>query len=187
MARLQLDGKSFASAPEIRAELEKHGVLYERWGLHAGATGAEDDQILGIYQPEVDRLRRERGYKSVDLVALRPTTPNLAAICAKFDQEHHHLDDEVRFTVEGEGVFEIATADELGAASKRFLQFTAEPGDLIVVPAHRRHRFYLTETKSIRCIRLFQDPAGWEAIYPKAATSAPSGKKSSSLIDKVGP
>jgi len=40
-----------------------------------------------------------------------------------------------------------------------------EPGDLLVVPANRHHRFLLTDMRSIRCVRLFQDPAGWVAHY----------------------
>ena len=83
-------------------------------------------------------------------------------LLAKFSVEHHHTDDEVRFTVAGEGVFEInVTADER-------VKFTAQPGDLIVVPAWRRHLFYLTDQKTIRCIRLFKDNNGWEALYPYA-------------------
>jgi 1,2-dihydroxy-3-keto-5-methylthiopentene dioxygenase len=104
---------------------------------------------------------KERSYQSVDLIALRPDTPHLDAITAKFDKEHHHTDDEVRFTVEGEGVFEINVSD-----TER-LKLTAEPGDLIVIPAFRHHLFYLTEKRAIRCIRLFKTKEGWEAIYSK--------------------
>ena len=114
-----------------------------------------------LYRPDIERLQRERGYQSADLVALKPTTPNLDGILAKFTKEHHHTDDEVRFTVAGEGVFEIATFHD------DFLKFTAEPGDLIVIPAYRRHSFYLTAARAIRCIRLFETSAGWEAIYEK--------------------
>jgi 1,2-dihydroxy-3-keto-5-methylthiopentene dioxygenase len=97
-----------------------------------------------------------------DVIALDPSTPNLDVLLAKFVDEHHHTDDEVRFVVAGAGVFEINVT-----ATERVV-FTAEPGDLIVVPAWRRHLFYLTEQKSIRCIRLFKDKAGWEAHYPYA-------------------
>lgn len=161
MARLEFEGKRIADPTEIRATLAEYGVPYERWGVRA-ASGAADTDVLGIYAPEVDKLKRERGYVTADLVALNPETPNLAAICAKFDKEHHHVDDEVRFTVEGEGVFEIE------AKPGTFLKFTAEPGDLIVIPANRRHSFHLTEKRRIRCIRLFLTKEGWEAIYQRA-------------------
>lgn len=165
MARLEYQGKTYKNEQDIRSLLGQHGVPYERWGLRDGASGSPDHQVLSIYKPEVDRLMRERGYVSVDLVALKNSTPNLETIIAKFDKEHHHTDDEVRFTVEGEGVFEIQGED--GA----FLKFTAEPGDLIVIPANRRHLFYLTDKRNIRCIRLFLSKEGWEAIYQKAAVN----------------
>ena len=163
MAKLEYRGKTYTAEADISALLAQYGVPYERWGLRAGAADGPDEDVLRIYKPEVDRLMTERGYVSVDLVALRPTTPGLADLMARFDKEHHHVDDEVRFTVEGEGVFEIE------AERGQFLKFTAEPGDLIVIPAKRRHLFYLTERKSIRCIRLFQTKAGWEALYERAA------------------
>lgn len=161
MAKLEYRGKSYADEAQIRATLAEYGVPFEQWGVRA-SNGASDDQIIDLYQEEVDQLKRDRGYQSVDLVALRPDTPNLEAILAKFDKEHHHIDDEVRFTVEGEGVFEIE------AEPGNMLKFTAEPGDLIVVPANRRHLFYLTDKRTIRCIRLFQTKSGWEAIYDRA-------------------
>ena len=162
MARLEFRGNVYNSPQVVRDILGTYGVPYECWGLRA-AQGAKDEDVLEIYRPEVDKLKAERGYKSVDLVALKPETPQLDAILQKFNKEHHHADDEVRFTVEGEGVFEIE------AEAGEFLKFTAEPGDLIVIPANRRHLFYLTDKSRIRCIRLFESPAGWEAIYDKPA------------------
>ena len=161
MAKLEYRGKTYTSESDIRSLLGTYGVPYERWGLRDGATGGPDERVLEVYKPEVDRLMSERGYQSVDLIALRPTTPGLDELLARFDKEHHHTDDEVRFTVEGEGVFEIE--GERG----HFLKFTAHPGDLIVIPAMRRHLFYLTAARTIRTIRLFLSKAGWEAHYQR--------------------
>jgi len=161
MAKLEFRGKTYTNENEIRAVMAEYGVPFECWGVR-GATDAADEQVLSIYKPEVDRLMAAGGYLSADLIALKPVTPNLDGIIARFDKEHHHVDDEVRFTVEGEGVFEINVNE-----TER-LKFTAEPGDLIVIPAMRRHLFYLTDKKTIRCIRLFLTKAGWEAIYDKA-------------------
>lgn len=111
------------------------------------------------YQPVMDELREERGYITQDIVELRPDTPNLESLCEKFDGEHLHTEDEVRFVLEGEGIFDIRDGAD------RWMRVTVEVGDLIVVPAKRYHRFELTESKSIRCVRLFQDPAGWVAHY----------------------
>jgi 1,2-dihydroxy-3-keto-5-methylthiopentene dioxygenase len=45
------------------------------------------------------------------------------------------------------------------------MRVTVEPGDLLVVPKDRHHRFFLTDSKQIRCVRLFQDSAGWVPHY----------------------
>ena len=42
---------------------------------------------------------------------------------------------------------------------------TAVAGPVIVVPAGRVHRFEPTWTKSLRCVRIFQDEAGWVPHY----------------------
>ena len=40
-----------------------------------------------------------------------------------------------------------------------------EAGDLINVPKGTLHWFNLCDDRTIRCIRLFEDPAGWAPIY----------------------
>ena len=40
-----------------------------------------------------------------------------------------------------------------------------ESGDLINVPKGTKHWFDLCSDKTIRCIRLFLDPAGWSPHY----------------------
>jgi 1,2-dihydroxy-3-keto-5-methylthiopentene dioxygenase len=111
------------------------------------------------FQAPIDRLKAERGYIEQDEVKLSPATPNLDAICAKFVDEHFHDDDEVRFVLEGEGIFDIRSRDD------HWMRVVVERGDLIVVPANRHHRFLLTETKNIHCVRLFKDTTGWTPHY----------------------
>ncbi|MEZ4426541.1 MAG: cupin domain-containing protein [Nannocystaceae bacterium] len=129
-------------------ELTRVGVHHER---------LEVDPVR--YQPTMDRLMAARGYATQDIVELRPETPNLEGICAKFADEHLHTDDEVRFVLEGEGVFDIRSADD------RWMRVTVERGDLIVVPQDLYHRFFLTDRKHIRCVRLFKDASGWTPHY----------------------
>ncbi len=127
-------------------ELAAQGVHYQRLEL-------------GAHQAPLDALSAAQGYVHQDEVSLSPETPNLDAIEQKFLGEHLHTEDEVRFVLEGEGVFDIRSADD------RWMRVTVERGDLIVVPKDRHHRFFLTEAKAIRCVRLFQDKAGWEPHY----------------------
>ena len=138
------DGNSVITAQQLNAE----GVYY-----------AALDTDPARYQPPVDALKVDRGYVAQDVISLEPTTPNLDAICAKFVDEHFHDDDEVRFVLEGEGIFDIRSQ------SDRWMRVFVERGDLIVVPKARHHRFLLTEKKAIRCVRLFRDQSGWVPHY----------------------
>ncbi len=119
---------------------------------------------LREYQSGLDDLKRTRGYARQDEVYLHAGMPAFEALCAKFSPEHRHDDDEVRFVLEGEGIFDIRTAAD------RMMRIVVEAGDLIVVPALRDHRFLLTESKMIRAARLFKDESGWVPHY-RAATS----------------
>ncbi len=111
------------------------------------------------YQGPIDVLKKDKGYVEQDEVALSPALPNLDEICAKFIDEHLHDEDEVRFVLEGEGIFDIRSEDD------RWMRVKVEKGDLIVVPAERHHRFMLTDEKTIRCVRLFKDQSGWVPHY----------------------
>ena len=58
-------------------------------------------------QPEIDRLKALGGYVTADVIDVKPETPNLDAMLAKFRREHWHDEDEVRFILEGSGIFFI--------------------------------------------------------------------------------
>jgi len=139
-----LDQQLAISADELNAE----GVYYAKLSTDEPS-----------YAAPVAELKQARGYIEQDVVELSPATPNLDALCAKFIDEHCHDDDEVRFVLRGEGVFDIRSRDD------RFMRVEVESGDLIVVPKDRHHRFMLTETKTICCVRLFKDKSGWTPQY----------------------
>jgi 1,2-dihydroxy-3-keto-5-methylthiopentene dioxygenase len=138
-------------------ELNAQGVHYEALTVDADA-----------YQPALDALKQERGYIEQDTIALSPDTPNLDGLCDKFKDEHLHEEDEVRFVLDGEGVFDIRSNDD------RWMRVTVERGDLIVVPEKRYHRFMLTDARNIRCVRLFKDKSGWVPHYRAAGQSVGS-------------
>ncbi|MEM6957917.1 MAG: cupin domain-containing protein [Myxococcota bacterium] len=141
-----LDESGQAGDSVGEAELRAAGVHYEALPL--------DD-----YQPRIDELRKAHGYIQQDEVALRPDTPGLDEALKKFDDEHLHDEDEVRFVLDGAGVFDIRHPDD------RWMRVVVERGDLIVVPKGRYHRFELTDDKTIHCVRLFQDKSGWVPKY----------------------
>jgi 1,2-dihydroxy-3-keto-5-methylthiopentene dioxygenase len=134
--------------PLDAVELVRAGVVCERL--------PPDPEVR---EARLDALMRDRGYAARDEVALRPDTPGLAELEAKFAAEHHHDDDEVRFVLEGEGVFDLRNRDDA------WMRLRVEPGDLVVVPAQLHHRFFLTSARTIRCVRLFKDAQGWVPHY----------------------
>ncbi len=145
---------------EIREYLESQGIVFEQWDV-AGriGEGASSEEILAAYQPEIDRLKAEYGFVTADVIDVTPETPGLDEMLNKFNKEHLHTEDEVRFTVEGSGVFHI------NPENGPVFSVTVESGDLISVPKGTHHWFNLCTEKRIRCIRLFEDPAGWAPHY----------------------
>jgi 1,2-dihydroxy-3-keto-5-methylthiopentene dioxygenase len=128
--------------------LERHGVHFQHLGLDPAT-----------YQPVLDALKSRSGYVTQDEVQLSKATPNLDVVMKKFDDEHTHADDEIRFVLAGEGVFDIRDHED------RMIRVVVEAGDLIVVPAGVNHRFELTAQCHIHCVRLFKDEAGWVPQY----------------------
>jgi len=143
-------------------------VTFERWKvperlypLTRKPTLTDEDKqtVLRLYRPELERLETERGYVTADVVALHQDVPDIDAMLGKFDLEHTHADDEVRYIVDGRGVFGFCNND-----GRRFL-LEVYTGEFINVPANSWHWFYLCEERRIKAIRIFKDPAGWVAHY----------------------
>lgn len=169
MAKLvfRSSGKTITDENEIRQFLSKYGVVYDRWGIDRLSEDIRknyevDEEnskaIIQAYEKELKELKEKMGYITEDIVVLSDKTPNLDALLEKFKKEHHHIDDEVRFVVDGSGIFPIKIDGEV-------VDVHVEAGELIVVPAGARHWFELDENRKIKCIRVFKTPAGWEAIY----------------------
>ena len=118
------------------------------------------------YKPPLEKIMKENGYVTMDQVKMWADMPNFQALCDKFVGEHLHTDDEVRFVLDGSGVFEIRSNDD------RWMKILVEQKDYISVPANRFHRFYLTDEKKIHCVRLFKDQTGWTPHYRKDVETA---------------
>lgn len=95
-----------------------------------------------------------------------PQTPGLEAMLAKFNREHWHDEDEVRFIVRGRGLFHIHPK------GRPVIAVEVTPGDLIRVPRGTNHWFNLCGDRDIRAIRLFQDAAGWTPHYTSSGIDA---------------
>ncbi len=158
--RVQDEHRELTDPEDIRAFLKPFGIWYEKWDVE-GRVGAEatNEEILTAYGPEIERLKAEGGYVTADVINVSPETPNLEALLDKFNKEHTHSEDEIRFTVRGTGLFHIHP--DAGPV----FAIQVESGDLINVPAGTRHWFDLCDDRTIRCIRLFEDMSGWTPHY----------------------
>ncbi len=131
--------------------------------LKVGVTYRQLD-LKNDFQGALDALKASGGYIEQDIVELRPDSEGLESTLDAFAREHRHADDEVRLVLDGEGIFDLRSHDE------RWIRATLTSGDLLVVPKQLYHRFFLTKTRTIRCVRLFGDPAGWIADYRDGAS-----------------
>lgn len=154
------ENRTLTDPQEISAFLAPFGIWYEKWDVNSRVgVDATNEEILAAFAPEVDRLKEKGGFVTADVINVTADTPGLDAMLAKFSKEHTHSEDEVRFTVKGRGIFHIHPQDG------PVFGVLVESGDLINVPAGTQHWFNLCDDRTIRCIRLFVDPAGWAPHY----------------------
>jgi len=156
-------GRRIDELPAVVAFLAEAGIDHERWTpSHPLAATATAEQVLAAYAPEIEKLKARGGYVTADVIDVNRETPNLEAMLAKFRSEHWHDEDEVRFILEGRGVFFIHPRE------RDVFAIEVGPGDLIRVPRGTWHWFDLCDERRIRAIRLFQDPAGWTPRYTES-------------------
>ena len=157
------------SDPErIQGELGERGIRYERWPTRplasAGSGGSakeqwpEQQEILAIYSEEIARVQAKGGYRTVDAIRLTPDHPDRDALRSRFLAEHTHAEDEVRFFVEGQGLFCLHLGDEV-------LQLICTQGDWIAVPAGSRHWFDMGPDPAFCALRFFDNSEGWVAHF----------------------
>lgn len=139
----------------IAATLGEAGVQLERW--EAGrrlSPDADQDEVLAAYRDDVERLNKQYGFQSVDVISLRPGNPKKHELRQKFLSEHTHDDFEVRFFVDGQGLFYLHIDGRVYAV-------LCTRGDLISVPAGTTHWFDMGANPDFKCIRFFTTPEGW--------------------------
>ena len=152
---------------DVSSFLATYGITYERWESNRDvATDASAEAVLQAYSDKVEELKARGGYATADVIDVTAATPNLDTMLAKFRCEHWHDEDEVRFVVEGRGLFHIHPPDGPVFAIE------VQAGDLISVPRGTHHWFDLCADRRIRAIRLFQDPSGWTPRYTNSGVDA---------------
>ena len=160
VVRIPDENRVLTDFQEAQQFLKSINIDYEIWRSERPLpSDATNEENLEAYSSEIEKLKVEGGYATADVININPDTPNLDAMLNKFNKEHAHDEDEIRFCIEGSGVFHIhpengpITAIEVGS------------GDLIRVPRGTHHWFDLCSTKRIKCVRLFQEMAGWTPLY----------------------
>jgi 1,2-dihydroxy-3-keto-5-methylthiopentene dioxygenase len=143
---------------EVRAALRGLSIDYERWDLSRVEADAPADAVLAAYAEEIDAMKQRGGYVTADVINVNPETPGLDTMLARFDKEHTHSEDEVRFILAGSGIFFLNLDGKV-------VSVEVHPGDMLRVPRGTTHWFTLCADKRIRAIRWFQDTTGWTPHY----------------------
>jgi len=159
--RFPKQDRTIESEPQIVAELAALGIDYERWSLDRVPPDSSADTVLAAYADEINAMKQRGGYVTADVIDVNPTTPNLEAMLARFDKEHTHSEDEVRFILAGRGIFFLNLQGQV-------VSVEVGPGDLLRVPRGTAHWFALCEERRIRAIRWFQDTSGWTPAYTES-------------------
>jgi 1,2-dihydroxy-3-keto-5-methylthiopentene dioxygenase len=142
----------------IRAALAEQGVGFERWPVKDIADQAGPEEILRLYQAEIDQLVADNGFRSVDVVSINPDHPEREAMRAKFLNEHSHKEDEVRFFVRGSGLFTLHLGESV-------YEILCQAQDLIRVPDGTRHWFDMGPAPRFTAIRFFTEADGWVGYF----------------------
>ena len=157
------ENRALVDRNEIRRYLAAIDIDYQRWEpSQPVAEDASEEEILDAYSLEIEKLEASGGYVTADVIDVNPSTPGLDVMLAKFNREHWHDEDEVRFVIRGRGLFHIRPK------SGPVVAIEVEAGDLLRVPRGTWHWFDLCTERQIRCIRLFQDPSGWTPNYTES-------------------
>jgi 1,2-dihydroxy-3-keto-5-methylthiopentene dioxygenase len=160
VVRIPEENRALHEQSQIGSYLASVGIDYERWEPVAGISAdALPEDILRAYEDQISELKRRGGYVTVDVIDVKPDTPGLDTMLAKFNIEHRHDEDEVRYIIAGRGLFHIHPVDG------PVIAIEVEAGDLIRVPKGTLHWFDLCGDRRIRAIRLFQDATGWTPHY----------------------
>lgn len=157
--RKEVLAKQTADPKEIAALLNTIGVRFEQWEATQPLTPvSSSEEIQEAYRADIQRLQEENGFQSVDVLRMSPDHPKKGELRQKFLNEHTHDEPEVRFFVEGSGLFFLHVDGRVYAV-------LCEKGDLISIPQNYRHWFDMGKDPLFTAIRFFTRTEGWIAHF----------------------
>ena len=157
------ENQSLVDKDQIKNFMHERGILYEYWPNQMDLPlEASPEEILQAYDFFVTPFMAKFGYQSCDVITVHAQTANIEQVRAKFLKEHTHAEDEVRFFVEGQGLFWFHLDNG------EVFSLLCTKGDLISVPTGFKHWFDLGPQPFVKVIRMFTDPAGWVAHYTES-------------------
>ncbi|XP_061089420.1 acireductone dioxygenase [Conger conger] len=143
----RLPHKCDPNKPVSLEELKQLGVLH--WKLDADIY--ESDPVL-------QKIREEWHYTYNDIISIhKDTLPNYEEKLKMFFEEHLHLDDEIRYILDGRAYFDIRDKED------KWIRISMNKGAMITLPAGIYHRFTMDETNYTKAMRLFKGEPVWKA------------------------
>lgn len=156
---------------EIKSFLDRHGIYLTQWSANKELSDNDSQEtILEAYSHELKPFMEKYGYQTADVINVHKDTPNVEAIRAKFLKEHTHSEDEVRFFVDGEGLFWFHLKDQ--SDKDLIINVLCQKGDFMSVPKGYKHWFDLAPKYHVKAIRIFSNVEGWVANYTESGIDA---------------
>lgn len=149
---------------EIRSFFNARNLFFDQW--HCDVIfddSATQEEVLAAYAKDLNPFMEKGGYQTADVINMRPGMEGYDAIRTKFLSEHIHTEDEIRFFVDGQGIFWFNLETE------PVFNLLCERGDLISVPAGTKHWFDAGASRPfVKAIRIFINMSGWVPHYTES-------------------
>jgi 1,2-dihydroxy-3-keto-5-methylthiopentene dioxygenase len=154
-------GKTLNNPIEIKQFFNERGIYFDQWMCEVVfEDSATQEEILNAYAKDLNPFMQQGGYQTADVISINSLTENYESIRNKFLAEHTHSEDEIRFFVDGKGLFWFHLENE------PVFNLLCEKGDLISVPAGTKHWFDAGKSNPfVKAIRIFIDMSGWIPEY----------------------
>ena len=163
MAILSIPEKNIkiTNPSDIKLFFNQRNIFFDQWNCEVVFDNtASQDEILKAYEKDLKPFMEAGGYETADVISINSLTENYETIRNKFLAEHIHSEDEIRFFVDGQGLFWFHLE------STPVFNLLCERGDLISIPAGTKHWFDAGENNPfVKAIRIFIDMFGWIPEY----------------------